>query len=236
MPFVFFFNVDHSIEEEKTRPLSSPFKLNQTQVVVSDVPGCGGWTWAQENGIETRCFPPLDARGAGKQELREKAAAELAEELLSSGADDEQESRSRASSNAAASPSSGFGVDVVALAGYLKLVPPPLVRAFPRKMLNIHPALLPGPFGGKGFYGTKVHEAVLASGARFSGPTVHFVDEAFDRGPILAQRSVPVLHPGDDASSLAERVLAAEHEVFPEALAALCSDRVRWTEGGIPYY
>ena len=230
---------------------SSTSSTSALQVVVSDVPGCGGWIWAQEQGIETRCFPPLEARGAGGAELRGRAAAELAEELLSSPGGD-----GRASSGAAASPSSspplspplpssppspspsppGLGVDVVALAGYLKLVPAPLVRAFPRRMLNIHPALLPGPFGGKGFYGARVHEAVLASGARFSGPTVHFVDEAFDRGPILAQRAVPVLRPSDDAAALAARVLAAEHEVFPEALAALCSGAVRWTEGGIPYY
>lgn len=204
------------------------------------MPGCGGWTWAEEQGIETRCFPPLEARGAGKAGLRGRAAEQLAEELLSPGGDDERRASSgaAASSSSSSSPSSstGFGVDVVALAGYLKLVPGPLVRAFPRRMLNIHPALLPGPFGGKGFYGIRVHEAVLASGARFSGPTVHFVDEAFDRGPILAQRAVPVLRPDDDAAALAKRVLAAEHEVFPEALAALCSGRVRWTEGGIPYY
>ena len=210
------------------------------------MPGCGGWTWAQEQGIETRCFPPLEARGAGKAELRGRAAEELAEELLAFSGNGNGDGGERASSGAAASPSSssppsaspsaGFGVDVVALAGYLKLVPAPLVRAFPRRMLNIHPALLPGPFGGKGFYCLRVHEADLASGARFSGPTVHFVDEAFDRGPILAQRAVPVLRPDDDARSLAARVLAAEHEVFPEALSALCSGRVRWTEGGIPYY
>ena len=227
-------------KNKKTQPLQLPTSLPtqlKPQVVVSDVPGCGGWTWAQDQGIETRVFPPLETRGAGKAELRNKAAAELADELLLSPGDRGDEQRRESSGSASPSASSpGFGVDVVALAGYLKLVPSPLVRAFPRRMLNIHPALLPGPFGGKGFYGIKVHEAVLASGARFSGPTVHFVDEVFDRGPILAQRAVPVMIPGDDAKKLAARVLAAEHEVFPGAIGALCAGKVKWTEGGIPYY
>jgi len=210
------------------------------------VPGCGGWTWAEDQGIATRCFPPLEAKGPGKEKAaaRERAAVALAEELLLGGGggtnddddDDGEQERRASSSSASVSGTSGFAVDVVALAGYLKLIPPPLVRAFPRKMLNIHPALLPGPFGGKGFYGIKVHEAVLASGARFSGPTVHFVDEAFDRGPILAQKSVDVLYPGDTPETLAKRVLAAEHQIYSEALAALCEGRVQWTEGGIPYY
>ena len=114
-----------------------------------------------------------------------------------------------------------------------QLIPPPLVRAFPRAMLNIHPALLPGPFGGKGMYGPAVHAAVLVSGARVSGATVHFVDESFDRGPILAQAAVPV-RPDDTAASLAARVLAVEHELFPDAVGALVGGRVRWREDGVP--
>ena len=80
-------------------------------------------------------------------------------------------------------PPQGLGVEAVVLAGYMKLVPAALVRAFPRAMLNIHPALLPA-FGGRGFYGAKVHAAVVASGARVSGPTVHFVDEQYDTGAV----------------------------------------------------
>ena len=80
-----------------------------------------------------------------------------------------------------------------------------MVAAFPRAMLNIHPGLLPA-FGGKGYYGSRVHKAVIQSGARFTGPTVHFVDEDYDTGPILAQRVVPVL-PLDDHKQLASRVL-----------------------------
>ena len=109
--------------------------------------------------------------------------------------------------------------DLVVLAGYLKLVPARVVARFRQRTINIHPALLP-LFGGPGMYGHRVHEAVLASGARESGATVHFVDEQFDRGPIIAQRKVPVL-PGDTADALAERVLAAEHELLPQVVREL---------------
>ena len=126
-----------------------------------------------------------------------------------------------------------LGVDFIVLAGYLKLIPPELCRAYPRGILNIHPALLPA-FGGKGFYGKRVHRAVVESGARFSGATVHFVDEEYDRGPILAQRAVEV-RPHDSADDLAARVLQEEHRVLPEAVAALCSGRVEWREDGVPF-
>lgn len=112
-------------------------------------------------------------------------------------------------------------VDVVFLAGYLRLVPAPVVRRWRRRILNVHPALLPS-FGGKGMWGRHVHEAVLASGARITGPTVHFVDEAYDEGTILAQWPVPVLA-GDTPESLAARVLEAEHVLYPRAAAHLCS-------------
>ena len=125
-----------------------------------------------------------------------------------------------------------YAVDFVILAGYLKLVPASLVRAYPRAMLNIHPALLPA-FGGPGFYGRKVHEAVIASGARISGPTVHFVDEEYDSGPILAQEAVPVL-PLDTPEVLARRVLSKEHCVYPRCVAALCEGRITWRDDGVP--
>jgi formyltetrahydrofolate-dependent phosphoribosylglycinamide formyltransferase len=112
-------------------------------------------------------------------------------------------------------------VDVVALAGYLRLVPPEVVRRYRGRMVNIHPALLP-KFGGAGMYGQRVHEAVLAAGESVSGATVHFVDEAFDRGPIIAQSRVPVLS-GDTADSLAARVLVTEHTLYPRVLHALTS-------------
>jgi formyltetrahydrofolate-dependent phosphoribosylglycinamide formyltransferase len=109
-------------------------------------------------------------------------------------------------------------VDLVVLAGYLKLVPAPVVARYRDRILNVHPALLPA-FGGRGMYGIRVHEAVLASGARESGATVHLVDEAYDRGRVLAQGRVPVL-PGDTPASLAARVLAVEHRLLPAAVLA----------------
>jgi formyltetrahydrofolate-dependent phosphoribosylglycinamide formyltransferase len=109
-------------------------------------------------------------------------------------------------------------VDLVVLAGYVKLVPPDVIARFRGRIINIHPALLPS-FGGKGMYGRRVHEAVLASGARESGATVHLVDEAYDRGAILGQARVPVL-PGDDPEQLAARVLEVEHRLLPAAVLA----------------
>ena len=105
-------------------------------------------------------------------------------------------------------------IDLIALAGFIRpfRYPPDLAG----KVLNIHPALLPS-FGGKGFYGERVHEAVLASGVKFSGCTVHFVTEDYDSGPIILQRIVPVL-PDDTPHTLAERVFAEECIAYPEAI------------------
>ena len=110
------------------------------------------------------------------------------------------------------------GADLVVLAGYLKLVPPRVVERYRGRIVNIHPALLPA-FGGRGMYGHRVHEAVLASGARESGASVHLVDEVYDRGEVLARARVPVL-PGDDADRLAARVLEAEHRLLPAVVLA----------------
>jgi formyltetrahydrofolate-dependent phosphoribosylglycinamide formyltransferase len=109
-------------------------------------------------------------------------------------------------------------VDLVVLAGYLKLVPSGVIARFRGRIINVHPALLPS-FGGKGMYGRRVHEAVLASGASESGATVHLVDEAYDRGAILVQARVPVL-PDDDPERLAARVLQLEHRLLPAAVLA----------------
>ncbi len=107
----------------------------------------------------------------------------------------------------------GHGVELIVLAGYLKLVPPGVIAEYRGRILNVHPALLPD-FGGPGMYGHHVHEAVIRSGATVSGATVHLVDEDYDRGEILAQARVPVL-PDDTPASLAARVLAAEHRLLP---------------------
>ncbi|KMT10921.1 hypothetical protein BVRB_5g113340 [Beta vulgaris subsp. vulgaris] len=123
-------------------------------------------------------------------------------------------------------------VDFILLAGYLKLIPVELVQHFPKRILNIHPSLLPA-FGGKGYYGLKVHKAVIASGARYSGPTIHFVDEEYDTGRILAQRTVPVCA-FDTPEELAARVLHEEHQLYVDAVAALCEDRLIWRDDGVP--
>lgn len=111
---------------------------------------------------------------------------------------------------------------LVCLGGFLSMYLPPAEYA--GRVLNIHPALLP-QFGGAGMYGDRVHAAVLASGARVSGCSVHVVDERYDHGQILAQRVVPVLD-GDDAHSLGERVRAVERELYPEVAAWYAQGRV----------
>ena len=109
-----------------------------------------------------------------------------------------------------------FRIDLVVLAGYLKRIPPKVIREYAGRIMNIHPALLPS-FGGEGMYGARVHEAVIASGAEETGVTVHLVDDDYDRGPIIAQWRVPV-ESSDTADSLAARVLNVEHTVYPRAV------------------
>lgn len=117
------------------------------------------------------------------------------------------------------------GVTFVALAGYLRMIPAPVVEQFRDRMANIHPALLPA-FGGKGMYGMRVHRAVVEHGVRWSGATVHLVDETYDTGPIVLQEPVPV-YPDDTPEDLAQRVLAVEHRLYPEALRLFAEDRIR---------
>jgi len=114
-------------------------------------------------------------------------------------------------------------IDWVVLAGYLRMVHIP--PAFRNRIVNIHPALLP-KFGGQNMYGERVHEAVLAAGSTESGCTVHLCDSEFDRGPIVIQKTCPVL-PGDTPQSLAARVFALEQRAYPEALQLLIAGRVR---------
>eukprot|EP00775_Hariotina_reticulata_P006456 gene6456-6685_t len=162
--------------------------------VVSDVPSCGGVQYAQQQGVTTLTYP-ASKKGLFPGLTPQELVQQLTQQL---------------------------GAEYVILAGYLKLIPAELVRSYKRRMLNIHPGLLPS-FGGKGMYGERVHQAVVASGARFSGPTVHFVDEEYDTGPILAQRVVPV-YPTDSPKQLASRVLEQEPE----------QQRITWREDGIP--
>ena len=111
------------------------------------------------------------------------------------------------------------GIDFILLAGYMRKVPDAVVAAWPDRILNIHPALLP-KFGGEGMYGIHVHTAVIAAGETESGATVHLVNEEYDKGRIVLQGKVPVL-PGDTPEVLAARVLECEHAVYPDALEKL---------------
>ena len=122
-------------------------------------------------------------------------------------------------------------IDFVVLAGYLQLIPARLVEKFRNRITNIHPALLPS-FGGKGYYGHKVHEAVLDAGCKVSGVTVHIVDEKYDRGPIISQKSVPVFD-DDSAKSLAERILVEEHKIYPATLQLFAEGRVEVSKGRV---
>ncbi|MEM6770923.1 MAG: phosphoribosylglycinamide formyltransferase [Bacteroidota bacterium] len=114
---------------------------------------------------------------------------------------------------------SDFGVDFIALAGFLWLVPPYLVRAFPQRMLNIHPALLPD-YGGKGMYGAHVHRAVKADGSAESGITIHYVNERYDEGDYIFQAAVR-LDPEDSPEQIAARVLRLEHANYWRVLRRL---------------
>ncbi|KZV16125.1 phosphoribosylglycinamide formyltransferase, chloroplastic [Dorcoceras hygrometricum] len=171
-------------------------------VLVTNKPECGGAEFAREKGIPVLICPKL------KDEKEGLSAEDLVVTLRS------------------------YSIHFILLAGYLKLIPVELIRAFPKSILNIHPSLLPS-FGGKGYYGMKVHKAVVASGARYSGATIHFVDEQYDTGRILAQRVVPVLA-FDTPEELAARVLHEEHKLYVEVVSALCEDRIIWRDDGVP--
>lgn len=106
--------------------------------------------------------------------------------------------------------------DLVVLAGYLKVLEPAVVAAYPKRIVNIHPSLIP-KYCGKGFYGLRVHQAVLDAGETVTGATVHYVDEGVDTGEIILQREVPVM-PGDTAETLAARVLETEHVILAEGI------------------
>ena len=164
-----------------------------------------------------------DRPGIGALEVAEERGIPTA--VIPPGADAESSAR------AILTPLAEARVDLVLLAGYLRLMPAAVVRHFRGRMLNLHPALLPA-FGGKGMYGARVHEAVIASGVRVSGVTVHFVDEEYDRGRIFAQWPVPVLA-DDTPASLQRRIHAAEHLLYPAATAELARSLLRGEDPGV---
>ncbi len=111
---------------------------------------------------------------------------------------------------------------LIVLAGYLLKIPNSVIEKYPGKIINIHPALLPD-YGGKGFYGMKVHQAVLKAGETETGCSVHLVTKEYDEGPVLAHRKVPV-HQTDTPEKLAKRVLKQEHKLLPEVIQNLIED------------
>lgn len=116
-------------------------------------------------------------------------------------------------------------VEGILLLGFLKIIPKSLVEAYPNKIINIHPSLIPA-FAGPGYYGMKVHEEVISRGVRFTGCTTHFVDEIADNGPIILQRVVSV-DPEDDVSSITSKVLKEEHEMIVETVELFCQNKLK---------
>ena len=115
-------------------------------------------------------------------------------------------------------------IDLIVLAGYLKIITPKFVDEFRNKIINIHPSLIPS-FSGKGYYGEKVHQGVIDYGAKVTGATVHFVDEGADTGAIIMQETVNV-EQDDDAKSLAKRVLEVEHRILKESIRLFCENKL----------
>ena len=123
-------------------------------------------------------------------------------------------------------------IDLVVLAGFMKILSPSFAREFKNRIINIHPSLIPS-FCGKGYYGIKVHQAVLEYGAKITGATVHFADEGADTGPIIIQGTVPVLY-DDTPEILQKRVLEVEHMILPKAVSLFCLDKLE-VRGRIVY-
>ncbi len=117
-----------------------------------------------------------------------------------------------------------YNVDFVVLAGYLRILSSVFINKYPMRIINVHPSLLPC-FGGKGFYGEHVHKAVLESGMKFSGCTVHFVTNEVDNGPIILQKCVEILD-SDTPETLAERILPKEHEALIEAISLIENNKI----------
>ncbi len=164
-------------------------------LVIADRPDAGALERARQAGIDTAFIAPAD------HPSREAFSRAIADRL------------------------GAAGVDLVVLAGFMRIITHELVDPYRGRMMNIHPALIPS-FCGRGFYGHHVHEAVLAYGVKVSGCTVHFVELEVDAGPIIVQRVAPVLE-GDTPDTLAARVLEQEHLAFPEAVRLFCDGRLR---------
>jgi phosphoribosylglycinamide formyltransferase-1 len=174
----------------------------KVELVISNNAGAYALTRARERGIQAECIAPKAF------ENREAFHQALLNRLSESG------------------------VELVVLAGYLVAIPPCIVEAFPNKIINIHPSLIPS-FCGVGYYGLRVHEGVLARGVRVTGATVHFVDAGTDTGPIILQKAVEV-HEDDTPKSLQQRVMEqAEWIILPKAIDLIANGCVTVTEGRV---
>ena len=169
-------------------------------LVVSNNMQAKGIKFAKENGIDTAVIESYNQNYKGFKNIEQEILSNI----------------------------SPIGPDLIILAGFLKKIPTSIVEKYNRKIINIHPSLLPS-FGGKGFYGMKVHEAVIKAKAKITGATVHFVDKDYDTGPIIAQECISV-DDFDDAASIAKRVLEIEHRLFPFVVNSICNDLLDWNE------
>ncbi len=122
-------------------------------------------------------------------------------------------------------------IDLICLAGYMRIITSVLIKAYPFKIMNVHPALLP-KFGGEGMYGHHVHEAVIKAGEKESGATVHFVTEGVDAGPIVLQGNVKVMGT-DTPETLAEKVLKVEHHIYSESVRLFCEGKIKVVDGRV---
>lgn len=123
--------------------------------------------------------------------------------------------------------------DYIVLAGYMKLVPKEIVRIYDRRIINIHPSLLP-KYGGKGYYGDRVHKIVIANGDRLSGVTVHFVNDDYDKGNVIAQEEV-IVYMTDTYKELSRRIQETEHKLYSNVISALVDNRIKWADNNRPY-
>lgn len=172
----------------------------EIKVVISNNPNAYALERAKNNGIEAKCVSPKTFPD------RESFNQALLETIQS------------------------YGVDLVVLAGCLVVIPECMVKAFPNKIINVHPALIPA-FCGTGYYGLKVHEGVLKRGAKVTGATVHFVDEGTDTGPVILQKAVQVQQT-DTPETLQRRVMEeAEWIIMPKAIDLIANDKVEIVDG-----
>lgn len=172
----------------------------EISVVISNNPGAYALERARKKGVEAVCISPKDYEN--REQFHEALLAKLQEEE----------------------------VDLIVLAGFLVVIPEMLVRAYPNRIINVHPSLIPS-FCGTGFYGLKVHEAALSRGVKVTGATVHFVDAGTDTGPIILQKAVEIRE-GDTPQVLQRRVMEqAEWVILPKAIDLIANGKVTVTDG-----